>query len=297
MSKKYEGIWSPMPTPLDTTGHIDAKRIPELVEYLVGGGVDGLFPLGTSGEFAFLSRDERRTMIKHVVDAANGRVPVAAGVSDTSIDSVIQYAKEAEDLGADAVVTTTPYYFATGDKGIHNFITAIVGRINLPLILYNIPDYTRNPVSVQLLNELSEEHLIVGMKYTENNLSKLIQYLASCGKTISILNGTFALTYSCLSFGGAGSVISVANITPKKASSIYDDFRAGRLESAAKTQLELMQIDQILSVGSFPAAMKYAMSLVGQPVGGTKPPIPDLSDSEKSIVRGMLENYQKHESK
>jgi len=277
-----------MPTPLDSTGEIDVKKIPELVDYLLEGGVDGLFPLGTTGEFAFLSEEERHLMIKGVVDSTNGRVPVAAGISDTSIERVIRNAKDAEQLGVDAVVATPPFYFSVGEEGIYNFVSTISNRTNIPLILYNIPDYTRNPVSVDLLRRMIDEELIVAMKYTENNLSKLIQYLRASNSRISIFNGTFALTYSCLSFGGSGSVISVANIDPKNASRIYDAFRTGRLKEAAKTQLELAKVDQILSVGVFPAAMKYAMELLGQKVGGPKPPIPPLSDSEKTIVKRLL---------
>src|SRR6266581_3358186 len=116
---------------------IDEKRTRALVDFLIEGGIDGLFPLGTSGEFALLDREERRTVIRVVVDQTNGRVPVLAGVSDPSLENVLAFAKDAEDAGADAIVATPPYYFTTGDDGLFNHFETIARKSELPLVVYN----------------------------------------------------------------------------------------------------------------------------------------------------------------
>ncbi len=103
-----------MPTPLDRQGNIDKKKIRVLVNHLIGGGVDGLFPLGTTGEFAMLDRDERRLVLQEVVNAANGRVPVLAGVSDPSMENIVEFGTDALDIGVNGIVATPPYYYSLG---------------------------------------------------------------------------------------------------------------------------------------------------------------------------------------
>src|SRR5690242_8953306 len=114
MNLKIEGIIAPIATPFARDGTIDEKTIRVLVDFLVDGGIDGLFPLGTSGEFALLDREERKLVIQTVVDQANVRIPVFAGVSDPSLSNVLHFARDAKNVGADAIVATPPYYFTTG---------------------------------------------------------------------------------------------------------------------------------------------------------------------------------------
>src|SRR5216684_6541185 len=137
--KKLEGIIAPMATTLSHDEKIDVKTTRTLVDFLIEGGIDGLFPLGTSGEFALFDREERKTVVETVVDQTNGRVPVLAGVSDPSLENVLAFAKDAEDAGADAIVATPPYYFTTGDDGLFDYFEAIAGKSGLPLLVYNIP--------------------------------------------------------------------------------------------------------------------------------------------------------------
>src|SRR2546427_10209149 len=118
--KKLEGIIAPMATPLTRDEKIDDKTTRTLVDFLIDGGIDGLFPLGTSGEFALFDREERKTVIETVVDHTNGRVPVLAGVSDPGLENVLAFAKDAKDAGADAIVATPPYYYATGEDGLRS---------------------------------------------------------------------------------------------------------------------------------------------------------------------------------
>ena len=114
MNLTLDGIWSPMPTPFDRSGEVDVNRLKELTDYLIEGGVDGLFPLGTTGEFALLNGKERRDIVTTVVDRANSRVPVLAGICDPSPRNAVSFARDAADAGADGVVATPPYYYRLG---------------------------------------------------------------------------------------------------------------------------------------------------------------------------------------
>src|SRR5712691_201976 len=212
--KKLEGILAPMATALSQDEKIDVKTTRTLVDFLIDGGIDGLFPLGTSGEFALFDREERKTVVETVVDQTNGRVPVLAGVSDPSLENVLAFAKDAEDAGADAIVATPPYYYTTGENGLFVHFETIARKSSLPLILYNIPEWTHLFVPTSVVQRLAEKQLIVGMKYTEYNLLNLLRFLKVAGKRIAIFTGSDAMTFTSLEFGGSGGVIGVATSLP-----------------------------------------------------------------------------------
>src|SRR5437870_10607258 len=165
--KKLEGIIAPMATPLSRDEKIDDKTNLTLVDFLIDGGIDGLFPLGTSGEFALFNREERKKVLETVVDQTNGRVPVLAGVSDPSLENALAFAKDAQDAGADAIVATPPYYYTTCEEGLFGHFETIARKSGLPLLVYNIPEWTHLFVPPRVVQQLTEKHLIVGMKYTE----------------------------------------------------------------------------------------------------------------------------------
>ena len=286
--KKLEGIVAPMATPLTRDERIDIKGTRALVNFLIDGGIDGLFPLGTSGEFALLDREERKSMVETVIDETNGRVPVLAGVSDPSLENVLAFAKDAEDAGADAIVATSPYYYSTSEDGLFDHFETIAKKTGLPLIVYNIPEWTHLFVPPSVIQRLAEKSLIVGMKYTEYNLLNLLRFLKSAGKRIAIFTGSDAMTFTNLGFGGSGAVIGVANVAPRLASAVFDEFKRGNLDAARQAQWKLLPIIEAIGVGRFPAGLKETMSMIGMPVGSVKRPLQGLTEAERDTVAGFL---------
>ncbi len=288
MPLKLEGIWAPMPTPLRKDGSVDRHSIRALVDFLVEGGLDGLLPLGTSGEFALLSHEERRDVLEGVVDQANGRVPIFAGVSDPSPENVIRFSKDAKDAGVDGVIATPPYYYTTTNEGLYQHFRTISQNIDLPLMIYNIPEWTHVFVPLEVVKRLVEEELVVGMKYTEYNFLNLLMFLRSVGKKIAIFTGSDAMAYSNLEFGGNGAIIGVANVAPQLASRIFDEFKNGNSREAIEAQTKLLPIIEAIGVGKFPAGLKESMNLIGISVGGVKVPLSALSNLERRIVKKHL---------
>lgn len=288
MTLTLQGIWSPMPTPFDRQGRLDEKRLEELTDHLIEGGVDGLFPLGTTGEFSLLDRPERRRVVEIVAKRAASRVSVLAGISDPSPKNAAAFAEDAAEAGADGVVATPPYYYRVDEEGLLAHFRMIHEAVRLPLVLYNIPDWTHTFVPVQVVSRLAAEGTIVGMKYTEYNLFNLMRFIDGAGSKIAIFTGSDAMTYSCLEAGGKGAVISVSNILPKEASSIYDLFRSGKKEEAMAAQKAIIPAIEAAGVGYFPAGVKEAMRLVGFPVGEVRPPQTPLSHKEKDTIRSLL---------
>jgi len=290
MKLKLEGIWTPIPTPLTKQGRVDTDAARRLVDFHIKAGIDGLLPLGTSGEFALLQREERKALVDTVADQADGRVPVVAGVSDPSIENVVQLSSDAKEVGADGVIATPPYYFTTTDEGHYRHFKAISEAIDLPLLIYNIPEWTHSFVTPETVQKLAEEKLVVGMKYTEYNFLNLIRFLKASRNKMAIFTGSDAMAYSNLEFGGAGAIIGSANVAPKVASKIFDDYKKGDLRQARQFQEKLLPVIEALGVGKYPAALKEAMSLIGMAVGPLKEPLQALSIAEKSIVAGLLKN-------
>ena len=288
MTLALRGIWSPMPTPFTPSAQVDVKRLRELTDYLIKGGVDGLFPLGTTGEFAFLDREERKRVVRAVVDRADSRVPVLAGICDPSPMNAISFAKDAADAGADGVVATPPYYYRLGEDGLYTHFKMIHESISLPLVLYNIPEWTHNFVPVSVVSRLAREGIIMAMKYTEYNFLNLLEFIKAVGDGIAVLTGSDAMAYACLEAGGSGAVISVSNIIPRKASSIFDLYKEGRLEEAKEVQESILPAIEAAGVGYFPAGLKEAMKAAGFPVGAVRKPLTPLTGAERESVRSLL---------
>ena len=288
MTLALRGIWSPMPTPFAKGGEVDEKRLKELTDYLIEGGIDGLFPLGTTGEFALLDRAERKRVIEIVVDRANGRVPVLAGICDPSPRNAAAYGKDATDAGADGLVATPPYYYRVSEEGIYTHFRMIHESVSLPLVVYNIPEWTHNFVPVSVASRLADEGIVVGMKYTEYNMLNLLEFIEAVGRKIAVMTGSDAMVFECLEAGGSGAVISISNIFPKKASSIYDLVREGKHVEALRVQESLLPAIEAAGLGYFPAGLKEAMKVSGFAVGTVREPQTRLNEKERETVRAMM---------
>jgi 4-hydroxy-tetrahydrodipicolinate synthase len=288
MKLKPKGLIVPMLTPLNVEGGLDVDAIKSHVDFLIESGVHGLFPLGTAGEFALLSRDERLKVIESVVDGVEGRVPVYAGVSDPSTDNAIDYAKAAKDFGANGVVATSPYYFKTNDEGILTHFTSIAEEADIPLIIYNIPSNTYQPVSISVAEKLAEHDLIIGMKYTTNDLHSFQNYVRAIGGKISMLIGADSLFYSALELGAVGGVLGGANVAPSIFADIYNAYVRGDKDASMEFQRRILPIVDLMELGTFPSSLKEAMAVIGRPLGGVRRPLTNLSASDSVKVTESL---------
>jgi len=288
MKLKLEGIWTPMVTPLKADSKVDLGATRTLVNRLIESGIDGLFPLGTTGEFALLTPQERNLVVRTVVDEANGRVQVIAGISDPSTENVVRFASEAKEAGVEGVITTTPFYYGTTQEGIYQHFRLLASKIDLPLILYNIPEWTHTFATPSVVRRLAREGLIAGLKYTECNLLRLLEFITEVNGRIPVLNGSDTLTFTNLEFGGSGAIMGVSNLAPELSARLWDEFRSGNLKGARELQLKLLPFIQAMAIGQFPAGLKEAMNIMGQKVGKTRDPIPSLLPAERKMVRAAL---------
>ena len=229
MNKKVKGIIVPLLTPIFKDELINENQLEKLVNYVIDGGVDAIFANGTTGEFARFNVDVRGKITEKVVRSVNGRIPVYAGVSDCGTKMVKENIRRAEAAGADAVVTTLPYYFPNiSEFEMLHFFEDIAKATSLPVILYNIPAAVGSIIPITVIEKLQDIDNIVGVKDSggiKTYLDLLIKKFSN--SNYSILVGDESLNYYGLNSGADGLVPSLANPFPKLLSAVYQYAQQG----------------------------------------------------------------------
>src|SRR5579863_5054987 len=290
--QEINGIIVPMVTPFKgpQASEVDLRALERLTEYLIEGGVHGLMPLGTSGEFALLEREERKRVVATVVKATKKRVPVIAGVSAPGTLQAIELAKDANSAGADAIISTGPIYFKTSSEGLVRHFEALQKISDVPLMVYNIPSWTGYNVPAEVVKKIASKHpeRLIGVKFTTGDLSEFLEYLRLLQKDLSIMIGADSLISAALMLGAAGAVVGSANVLPEVTSQIYESFMQGNFEKSRQLQKTLDPFSQAMNLGTFPAALKAAMKLIGLNCGSVRPPLLDLDQAGTRKVRSSI---------
>ncbi|MFC7113809.1 dihydrodipicolinate synthase family protein [Natronoarchaeum sp. GCM10025703] len=276
---RLEGTVCPMPTP--TTGRdIDTDALAEYTSYLINGGVHGLFPCGSIGEFPSLTRAQRSNVLETVVDSADD-VPVLAGCGHTSAGDVAEHIRDADAAGVDAAVVVTPYYLSTTQDGLQRFFETIADDSSLPIVLYNIPALTGEELSVDLVSTMAEHPNVVGLKDTSGDLTFLYDVIETTPSDFDV-------------FQGASSCHSIARTRckrvdrwaskrlPRPVAQLYDSYRHSDYDHAR--QLMNSVVNPVVStMNDIPtaAAMKHLVRRSGIDIGTPLPPLPQLDDAQR----------------
>jgi 4-hydroxy-tetrahydrodipicolinate synthase len=281
------GAIVPMATPVDGRGggDVDEPALRRYTQTLVEGGVHGLFPCGSIGEFTSLSDAQRRTVVETVVDAA-GDVPVLAGCGDTSLDAVRDHVATAAEAGADAAVVVTPYYLSTTQGGLVRFYRRVAEAATVPVVLYNIPALTGHRLAVDTVAELATVDGVVGIKDTSGDLAYHRDVVSRTPDEFAVLQGATELAVASLDVGADGIVAGPANVFPASMAALYEAYRRGDRDRAVALSNDVAA-PVVSATRDVPtaAAIKFLCSLAGVDVGGPLPPLPDLTDEQREGLR------------
>ncbi len=295
-AKTLAGIVVPIPTLFDERGRLDEAANARHVEWLIARGVNGIFPLGTTGEFTSLTRDERRAMAELVVRTVRGRVPVLVGCGAAGTEEAVAYAEHAEQIGADAVAVVLPYYWVPPDRSIYEHFRLIAIATRLPVYIYNFPGLTGRNIPPRLVLRLAQDHAnIAGIKDTIDSVAHIQEIIATvrparpdfvvlCGMDYHLLN--------TLLLGGDGTVPGTANFAPDPLVEIYRAVTQGRLADAAEQGRRHLNAIPGLFTADAPAfvVVKEAMVIAGLiPHATTRPPALPLTEDERRTLRRSLE--------
>ncbi len=270
MKIPLRGIIPPLVTPLLDNDTLDNEGLERLLEHIIDGGIHGIFILGTTGEFASLSYKIRKELISKTCKIVNRRVPVLAGISDSAFTESLNLANIASDCGADAVVLTPPYYFATGQPELLEYLRRIMKQMPLPLFIYNMPAHTKVVFQPETVKEAADIPGIIGMKDSSSDLAylKSIQYALKDHHNFSFLIGPEEFLAEFILTGGHGGVNGGANMFPKLYVSLYNAALSRDFDTISRLQQKVMQISStIYKVGhhgsSYLKGVKCALSVMG----------------------------------
>ncbi|RLI17765.1 hypothetical protein DRO44_02805 [Candidatus Bathyarchaeota archaeon] len=270
---KPEGIFPALVTPFTDDGKsIDEERLRALVNHCIELGVHGIVPCGTTGEFVNLTVEERKRLLEVVLDEVNGRVPVIAGTGASGTDQALEMTKYAKDLGADAALIVTPFYLKPADRGIYEHYDTIASKVELPIILYNIPQCTGVQLTWQMVEDLAQIPNIVGLKDSSGQLRYILAVLEKVRDKINVLCGHDEVVLAALAAGCSGAILASANVIPDIWVQIYNHVKNGELQKARELQYKVQKIARIIA-GSGAVGTKEALNMMKIKVGPVRSPL------------------------
>lgn len=277
-------------TPFTNDGKIDFESLGKMLDYHVENSTDAIIICGTTGEAACMSHEEHVAAIKFTVEHIGGRIPVIAGTGSNDTAYGIKLSKEAEALGADALLTVTPYYNKATQKGLIEHFTAIANSVNIPVILYNVPSRTGLNIQPKTLLALSKVENIVGIKEASGDISQAAKMAALC-PDMDIYSGNDDMIVPIMSIGGKGVISVLANVAPKQTHDICAKYIDGDVNGSLKLQLEALELVDALFCEVNPIPVKTAMGLMGWDVGPLRLPLCQMEEANLETLKRAMKNY------
>jgi 4-hydroxy-tetrahydrodipicolinate synthase len=285
----FAGAMTALITPF-RDGQVDFETLDELIEFQIEGGIDGIVPVGTTGECPTLSHDEHKKVIERVVKTVAGQVPVIAGAGSNSTAEAIELAAFAKKVGADATLQVDPYYNKPTQEGFYQHFKAIAEDVDLPIILYDIPGRCGAGMTVDTIVRLAEIENIVGIKDATGQMDHVSEIATRCDMTI--LSGDDSMTLPIAAVGGKGVISVVSNIAPADVKALTDAILEGDFTSALKWHKKLFALSRgMLSLASNPIPVKAAMAMLNLSDEEMRLPLVPMEESKKALLRKTLQEY------
>jgi 4-hydroxy-tetrahydrodipicolinate synthase len=290
---ELSGVLVAMASPLKEDGAVDEAAVERLVEHVLVGGVHGLLPLGSTGEASSLDEPARRKILVRVVKATARRVPVICGVAQTNLTAARAEVEAAASLGADAVLVVPPFYYPTDQPTVLTFYRQLAHRSPLPILLYNIPQFTKVVAEPATVATLAGEGTIAGIKDSSRDFEyfESVRIATRDLPKFRVFTGSDTMLLASLAVGGDGTICGAANVAPQWPVRIYEDFQRGDFDGARAAQDQLHRLVMALRAGIFPAAIKAALHVQGISEPWLAPPGQKLDDRQTAVLREQLEAW------
>ena len=279
----FRGIATAMVTPMTATG-VDYDALARFIDFQLEEGINALVAVGTTGESATLTPQERKEVIRFTVERVAGRVPVIAGTGTNNTQHVLEFTKSACDDGADAVLVVTPYYNKATQAGLIAHFTAVADASAKPVILYNVPSRTGCNLLPDTVAVLAKHPNIAAIKEASGNMGQVVELAAKCGGDIAIYSGEDGITLPILSMGGQGCISVASNVVPKAMVSLADTFFRGDVAEAARMQRELWPLIHLLFCEVNPIPAKAAVSAMGYGEEHIRLPLTPMEDAHRAAL-------------
>lgn len=284
----FKGAATALVTPMNNDGSVNFKRLESLVNEQIEGGIDALIICGTTGEKSTLRYDEHLKVIETASKTANGRVPIVAGTGSNDTVYSVELCNDAQAVGADAFLMTTPYYNKTSQRGLAAHYTYIADRVNRPIILYNVPSRTGVDIKPETYKELSKHPNIVATKEANGDIGSIAKTRYLCGDDLQIYSGNDDQIVPIMSLGGLGVISVLSNLLPKETHELCAAYLEGNTKLASDLQVKYTGLINALFCDVNPIPVKTAMNLIGMEVGPVRLPLYPMDDKGLAFLKEKL---------
>jgi dihydrodipicolinate synthase/N-acetylneuraminate lyase len=285
---EFSGVFPYLVSPIDEHGQVKTAVLTRLVNDLIDAGVHGLTPLGSTGEFAYLNREQRHSIVETVVRAARRRIPVVAGVAATTISDAVEQAKAYDALGVAGVLAILEAYFPVAEDGVVGYFTAVANSTALPVVLYTNPQFQRSDLSLPAIERLSKVKNILYLKDASSDTGRLLTIMNAVGDRLRVFSASAHIPACVMLIGGVGWMAGPACVVPRQSVRLYELCRAQQWQEAMSLQRKMWQMNRVFAKYNLAACIKGALELQGYEVGPPLPPQTALSDTARAEIKGIL---------
>ena len=284
----FHGVFPYLVTPLDPDGQVRRDVLGRLCDDLIGAGVHGLTPLGSTGEFAYLNREQRSAVVTATIEAANRRVPVIAGVASTATADAVAQARAYERLGADGILAILEAYVPLADAQVEAYFRAIADAVDIPVVIYTNPQFQRSDQTLDVIARLAAHPRIGYIKDASTNTGRLLSIMNRCGDGLRVFAASAHIPAAVMLIGGVGWMAGPACIIPKQSVELYNLCKAERWDDAMALQRRLWRVNEAFARYNLAACIKAGLSIQGYDVGDPVPPQQPLTAEGREAVAAVL---------
>jgi 4-hydroxy-tetrahydrodipicolinate synthase len=284
----FQGVFPYLVSPIDERGRVKDAVLARLVNDLIEAGVHGLTPLGSTGEFAYLNREQRQRIVEIVVQAARHRVPVVAGVAATTMADAVEQVEAYTALGVDGILGILEAYFPLTEDGVVAYFSAAANATALPVVLYTNPQFQRSDLTLPAIERLAKIENICYIKDASSDTGRLLSIMNAVGERIRVFSASAHIPACVMLIGGVGWMAGPACVVPRQSVQLYDLCRAGKWEEAMRLQRSLWRMNRVFAKYNLAACIKGGLELQGYEVGAPLPPQAPLSEAGRAEVKAIL---------
>ncbi len=283
-----QGCYTAIVTPMEN-GQVAWGTLRDLIEAQIEGGVDGIVPVGTTGESPTLGVEEHEKVIETTIELAKGRCQVIAGTGANSTEEALVLTKHAKEAGADATLQVTPYYNKPSQEGLYRHFATVADEIGLPVVLYNVPGRSGTPIAIDTIRRLSSNSNVVAVKEAGGSADRVSQILNCCD--ITVLSGDDSLTLPMMILGGKGVISVTSNLLPADVAKMVHAALEGRWDEAREQHYRLYDLFDKMFIDTNPIPIKAAMAMCGMIKEEYRLPLCALTDDDRATLKQALSDY------
>lgn len=284
----FKGSATAMITPFTADGKVNYQALGRMIEYQIENGTDALVVLGTTGEPATMTENEKEEVMRFTVEKTAGRAKIIFGSGSNCTAHAVEASKKAEALGADGLLVVTPYYNKCTQNGIYEYYKAVNDAVNIPIVCYNVPARTGVNILPETMGRIALLKNIAGIKEACGNMEQIMHTMREIRGKCEMYSGDDHLNVPILAIGGAGLISVVSNALPKQIKQIYEYVTANDLKSAAELQDKLLPFTDAMFVEVNPIPVKAAADMLGLEGGIPRAPLTELEPTHKEQVKSAL---------